>query len=227
MPWIAIVPAKGTPHAKSRLIFPGMGPNIATAFILDTVSALRASALVQDVLVVTADEGIAAAVQALGAIVIREHSAPTEAEPATAGATTPQGPLNRAIAQGIAAARSHASEADLAVITGDLPALTPADFDAALMIAGEHRHSMIPDKEGTGTTTLLARAGETLIPRFGLGSRSAHEQSGHVPLDIAPESTVRRDVDTAEDLSEALRLGVGPYTRTLIARTSAAMAAED
>lgn len=228
MTWVAIVPAKGTPHAKSRLVLPGIGPDIATAFVFDTVSALRSSALVQDVFVVTADEGIAVAVQELGAIVIQENSAPAAGGPAGIGEPAiPQDPLNRAIAQGITAARDRAGEVDLAIVVGDLACLATADVDVVLTLAREHRHSMIPDKDGTGTTILLARAGEPLTPRFGMGSRVAHESSGHVPLDVPLESTVRRDVDTAEDLTEALSLGVGPYTRALIARTSAAMAAED
>ena len=41
--------------------------------------------------------------------------------------------------------------------------------------ASAHDRAMVADEEGTGTTTLLARAGIALTPRFGLGSRAAHE----------------------------------------------------
>ncbi|HZK59205.1 MAG TPA: 2-phospho-L-lactate guanylyltransferase, partial [Cryobacterium sp.] len=76
------------------------------------------------------------------------------------------------------------------------------------------------DEEGAGTTALLARAGVPLTPRFGLGSRAAHEAAGHVPLVFPPASSIRRDVDTVDDLAEALHLGVGPFTSALVSGTA-------
>jgi 2-phospho-L-lactate guanylyltransferase len=134
-------------------------------------------------------------------------------------------PLNSAILQGIDHARTAFPESDLAVVTGDLPALTVTDVENALTLAAAHERSMIPDEEGTGTTALLALAGVAFAPQFGAGSRAAHESAGHVPLAIPATASIRRDVDTVANLAEALHLGVGAYTSALIASTSAAMAA--
>lgn len=217
--WVVVVPVKGSAAAKSRLGNRADLPNrveLAEAFALDTVSVLLAATAVGQVFVVTADAALAARVGSLGAQIVLESS--------VAGQT--QGdPLNSAIHQGIAAARTAFPAAPVAVFTGDLPALTVTDVATTLALAAAHDRSMVADEEGTGTTALLVRAGISMISRFGLGSRAAHEAAGHVPLDLAPTAAIRRDVDTVANLTEALRLGLGPYSSALIASASAAMAA--
>ncbi|MFN2537599.1 MAG: 2-phospho-L-lactate guanylyltransferase, partial [Mycobacteriales bacterium] len=52
--------------------------------------------------------------------------------------------------------------------------------------------------------------GVGLVPSYGPASRERHLASGAVQL-VAPES-VRRDVDTPDDLEHAVALGVGPHT---------------
>ena len=180
---------------------------------------LLAAPAVTRVFVVTADDEIAARMSALGAHIIREQSVPRDSGP------EPSDPLNSAIRQGIAAARAALPASNLAVVTGDLPALTVADVEHALALAAAHERSMIPDEEGAGTTALLARAGIDFTPQFGAGSRVAHETAGHTPLPIPPTASIRRDVDTVANLAEALHLGVGAYTSALIASTSRAMTA--
>ena len=61
---------------------------------------------------------------------------------------------------------------------------------------------------------LAAPAGVLLDPRFGGDSAAAHAASGAVALTGAWPS-LRRDVDTADDLAAAVRLGVGPRTMAL------------
>jgi len=213
--WVAVVPVKGTPEAKSRLgDLPDRG-RLAEAFALDTVAALLDTPLITRVIVVTADEAVAAHLEALGAAIVREVPRRDAADD----------PLNAAIRQGVEAARADCPGCGIAVVTGDLPALTVADVEAALGLAAAHERSMVPDEEGTGTTALLALAGVEFTPRFGLGSRAAHEAAGHVPLGLPATASIRRDVDTVDNLAEALRLGVGPRTSALIA--SAALIAAD
>ncbi|TFD73311.1 2-phospho-L-lactate guanylyltransferase [Cryobacterium fucosi] len=251
--WVAVVPVKGNPGAKSRL---GERPDrarLADAFALDTVAAVRAARGVDLVLVVTADDEIGARLADLGAEIVPEGpaaggrapgrpghpltmavsvtgaaapengSAATLAGMASSGRVpVPADPMNAAIRTGLAAARARFPRANLMVLTGDLPALTPADVERALALAAGHERSMLPDAAGTGTTTLFALAGVPIEPRFGPGSRAAHEAAGHVPLDIPPSSSIRCDVDTAADLLVAERLGLGAHTLPLVADDSVA-----
>ncbi|MGO4690306.1 2-phospho-L-lactate guanylyltransferase [Glaciibacter sp. 2TAF33] len=209
MSWIAIVPVKGSPAAKSRLGDHPARAELADAFAIDTVSALLSASVIARVFVVTADGSLAPRLTALGAEVL------TESPPA--GGVDP---LNGAIRQATDAAVAAYPDAHVAIFTGDLPALTRADIETALGLAGAHELSMVPDEEGTGTTVLLARAGVPAVPRFGTGSRAAHEAAGHVVLNMPRGASIRRDVDTVGDLAEALHLGVGPHTSALIARSA-------
>ena len=201
--WAVVVPAKGRPGAKSRLGALPERAALADAFALDTVTALLAASAVERVFVVTGDARLGALLAGLGATIVAE---------------TPAGHdrLNAAIGHGIAAARRACPDAHLAVMTGDLPALRPADVETAFALAADHVLAMVPDADGVGTTILFARAGVKFTPRFGPGSRAAHETDGHVALDLPSTSSARRDVDTPVDLDLALALGLGPHTSALI-----------
>jgi len=110
----------------------------------------------------------------------------------------PFGHLNPALA--------HAAgqiDGPVAALPADLPALRPAELTEALTMATAR--AFVPDFEGTGTVLLAAPFGE-LNPLFGRGSAARHELSGARRLPGA-WPTLRRDVDTAVDLREAIRLG--------------------
>jgi len=216
--WIAIVPVKGTRQAKSRLEPLPARAELAIAFALDTVAALAAARRVSGVIVVTASRELSAELAQPGVTVVIEGD--RRRDPTAIPVDAPRDGLNDAIRLGLDEARRRSPGAGRVVVTGDLPSLTPADVDAALRLADEHPRSLIPDADGSGTTALLALAGHELTPRFGAGSRHAHEAHGHVVLDLGPESRIRRDVDDVADLDRALALGVGARTRALIARTA-------
>ncbi|WP_105036293.1 2-phospho-L-lactate guanylyltransferase [Cryobacterium aureum] len=204
--WVVVVPVKGSAEAKSRL---GAGLEraaLADAFALDTVAALVEASAVEQVFVVTASARLGALLAGLGAVIVSE----------TPSAETGHARLNAAILRGLAATRLAYPRANLAVMTGDLPALRPADLEKAFALAAVHSRSMVADADGVGTTTLFARAGVTVTPRFGLGSRAAHEADGHAVLDLSPTSSLRRDVDTAADLDAARLIGLGPHTSALL-----------
>ncbi|MDJ0377297.1 2-phospho-L-lactate guanylyltransferase [Cryobacterium sp. PH31-L1] len=204
--WVVVVPVKGSAEAKSRL---GAGPGraaLADAFALDTVAMLVAASAVERVFVVTASTRLGALLGGFGAVIVPEVPV----------AETGHARLNAGIVQGLAAARLAYPQANLAVMTGDLPALRLSDLENAFALAEVHPRAMVADAEGVGTTTLFARAGVTVTPRFGLGSRAAHEGDGHVVLDLPPTSSLRRDVDTAADLEAARALGLGPHTSVLL-----------
>jgi 2-phospho-L-lactate guanylyltransferase len=90
---------------------------------------------------------------------------------------------------------------------GDLPALRPADLADALRRAAAFERTVVADAEGTGSTLVTARADVPWAAAFGDGSLARHLALGAVSLDAAP--SLRRDVDTPDQLAEASRLGLG------------------
>ncbi|RFA15434.1 2-phospho-L-lactate guanylyltransferase [Subtercola boreus] len=204
MEWIIVVPVKGSDLSKTRLAdLPASvleRRRLALAFALDTVEALRASSRVAEILVVTGDTESTAALSSLGARIMAD----------------PGEGLNAAISVGITEARRRRPEAFVAAITADLPSLTTADLDDALHAAAGHPASFVADLQGIGTTTIAARPGVPLVPRFGQGSAAAHRAAGLVPLDLPPASSLRRDVDTPADVAQEVTT-FGRHTRQVLA----------
>ena len=185
-----IVPVKPASVGKSRLR-PG-GSALAEAIALDTITAVVACAAVSRVIVVTADAAF------------RPPGTETVVEREPSGI---DGAVRLADAR-IAGAR--------AVLLGDLPALRPDDLAVALHLAGEHERAFVADREGTGTTLVTAGAGVELVTAFGAGSALRHRALGLAELVLPAASTVPDDVDTADQLATAARLGLGPNTARLV-----------
>lgn len=197
--WLVVIPVKGTEGAKSRF---GEGDHsaLATAIALDTVEAALAAAGVVGVLVVTS-EGAAEAFDETEALVLVEDR--------------PAG-LAVAIELGVAtASEMGAPGRGIAVLLGDLPALTPAELGAALDAARVHPLAMVADAEGRGTVLITAADGAVHAAAFGPGSAARHRAAGYVPLDVPADSGLRRDVDTLDALL-ALAGRVGPHTALLL-----------
>lgn len=195
--WVVVVPLKPAAVGKSRLR--DGGEQLVRAIGLDTVAAASAAAAVARVIVVTADAATAAAAAGLpGVEVVPEP--------------TPSG-LNAAIAAGI----QGAGRGPRAALLGDLPALRPEDLDAALVAAASVDRAVVPDAEGTGSTLVTAQAGVAWSSAFGADSFARHTALGCAPLPVPAVSTLRRDVDTAEQLADAATLGLGPRTTALLA----------
>ena len=189
------MPVKLLALAKSRLASFGQPARaeLALAFADDVVTALLRCPPVREVVVVTDDVRAAAALQ-------RDR---TRIVPDAPGAG-----LNAALSHGAALLRAARPELGVVALASDLPALRPDDLARALrQVQGR---AFVADAQGLGTTVLAAAPGEALQPAYGPGSRRAHLLSGAVEL-LAPPA-LRRDVDTPDDLREALRLGVGPRT---------------
>jgi len=201
--WVAVVPVKQLDRAKTRLDtgIDGGRPALARAFATDTVVALQSVPDVCRVVVVSGDAEVGRTLRALGATVLDE--------PAPGG-------LNAAVRAGIEWARTQHPDAGVVVVSADLPALRAEDVQTVLTRARQHPRSVVPDGEGTGTTVLTALPGVALHPRFGPDSLRLHRRDGAVPL--AADDLVRaaRDVDTASQLAEAVRLGVGPETARVL-----------
>ncbi|MCQ4085179.1 2-phospho-L-lactate guanylyltransferase [Streptomyces sp. RB6PN25] len=198
--WDLVVPLKPLALAKSRLVGAGGEggrPGLALAFAQDTVAAALACAAVRSVSVVTDDVLAAAELSALGARIVPD---------------APAAGLNAALAHGARIVRSGSPEAFVAALNADLPALRSAELELVLDAASAADRAFLADAAGIGTTLLTAAAGTGLAPAFGGASRARHRDSGAREIPLAGVDSVRRDVDTAEDLRVALSLGVGPRT---------------
>ncbi len=205
--WDVVVPVKPRRRAKSRLAALGedVRRELATAFLLDTVTAALACREVGTVLVVTDDVGLADLVRAPGAVALPDGR---------------PGELNASLWQGAAELHRRRPGTPLAALCGDLPCLRPGDLAHVLRDAGRFRQSFVADAAGSGTTLYAAEDLQSFAPAFGHQSRAAHLDLGAVELGVEAVS-LRRDVDTPDDLAAAEQLGVGTATGRVLAAVSA------
>ncbi|ABS05094.1 conserved hypothetical protein [Kineococcus radiotolerans SRS30216 = ATCC BAA-149] len=195
--WRVVVPVKGGDGAKSRLALPGPARrSLALAMALDCLAVCLRTPGVGLVVCVSDDPEVTAAARSAGAVTV-SAGRPGLAAAVEAGVTClERGPT--------------------AVLLGDLPALRAEDLGAALADAlARPGPALVTDADGRGSVLLADRDGAP-PHRFGPGSARAHLDAGARPLSAALPS-LRRDVDTVEDLAEALALGVGPRTREALA----------
>jgi len=198
MLWSIVIPVKTTQSGKSRLELPGAErPQLALAIALDTVAAAASAEAVGEVLVVTSDADVQAGVEQI------------------AGATWIPDPgmgLNGAARAGLERATHDARAAML----GDLPALTGSDLDEALAAAQGEERALVADADDVGSVLVTWRTPATFEPRFGTASAAQHIDAGHTALDV-DVPTLRRDVDTVDQMRAAHALGLGPRTSALLA----------
>lgn len=193
-----LLPVKPWHRAKSRL---GHEPAVrsadfARAFALDAIAAAQRCPAVGHVYVVTAQAGFLPA----GSQILPDEGS---------------GDLNAALRTAVATLRERHPRVPVAAMCADLPSLRAADLTEALdEVARYGARSFVADADGTGTTLLAAVDGD-LTPLFGAGSARRHLESGAAPVTAAAPS-LRRDVDTLDDLEQARALGVGPHTRALL-----------
>lgn len=201
--WHLVVPVKGGGAAKSRLHPPpGVArEDLALALASDCLAACSAGMPPGRLLVVTSDGCVARVAARAGAQVVGD----------------PGRGLNPAVAAGVDAVVSAAgSQAPVAVLLGDLPALRPGDLATALGAAAAYPLALVPDADGEGTVLLTALEARRLVPRFGRHSAARHVAAGHRRLDL-DLPRLRTDVDDDRSLRHALRLGVGPATVAVLA----------
>ncbi|HWE89323.1 MAG TPA: 2-phospho-L-lactate guanylyltransferase [Pseudonocardiaceae bacterium] len=215
-----VIPVKTLDQAKSRLrgaADGGVGGQaeheaLVLALVRDTALAAAATANVRRVLVVTSDRTVAA-------LLAEDGVESTDDPPAGSRHTGSHAAgLNAAVAHGAAVLLRRDRRARVAALQADLPALRAEDLATALAEA-DGRRAFCADRQGTGSTLLVAAPGGPLDPRFGVGSAAAHTSSGAVSIGASLPS-LRCDVDTAEDLSAACALGLGRHTAALVGATS-------
>jgi len=202
--WSLVIPVKVLARAKSRLT--GLAgtrrPELALALAADTVAAAVACPEVGTVIVVSDDPAAAAELTRLGALVVPDQ---------------PGDGLNPALVHGASVAAGLHPDAATGAMAADLPALRPAELGRVLRAAAGWPQAFVPDAAGSGTTLYTVIPGGRFQPRFGPGSRQAHSQAGAAELDLTGIASVRRDVDTPDDLDSAARLGLGPRTAVIAA----------
>ena len=195
-PIVVLLPVKRPELAKSRLASLGeeVRRELAVAFALDTLAAALAARCVDEVVVVTDDPTVAGRARAAGSRVAPDA-----------------GELNAALRAG--AERLDPSSYVVA-LCADLPALQPADLDAALReMSGVE--AFVGDRQRLGTTTYAAPWAR-FTPRFGSGSSGRHRAAGAVEV-LGALPTLRLDVDDPESLGAAAELGLGEHTRSVLA----------
>jgi 2-phospho-L-lactate guanylyltransferase len=200
----ALVPVKPPAVGKSRLrdLSDADRARLAAGFALDVVAACLATPSVTQVMAVTDDARFASELGRAGATVVPDGVA---------------GDLNETLRQAaLEAARRWPGLVPVAVCA-DLPALRPADLDAALAAwpGPPARPGFVGDSDGLGTTLYVA-ATDDFAPAFGGASRHAHLAAGATEItgDLA---TLRRDVDDVAALGAARQLGLGPRTAEVVA----------
>ena len=235
--WTVLLPVKVLARAKSRLaaLAGDRRGELALALASDTVCAVLACEEVARVIVVTSDPVAGPLLATLGAVVVPDEpsdltaglgahrtlaSADIRADAGgVLGDLGVQDALNAALRHGAAVAARRWPGTGLAALTADLPAVSPAELAGALRAAGASpgRAAFVPDAAGVGTTLYAVPPGGEFRPLFGGASRARHAADGATELDLEDVTGLRRDVDTPDDLREALTLGVGPFTRAAAA----------
>jgi 2-phospho-L-lactate guanylyltransferase len=201
-PWIVVLPVKRLDRAKSRLAEAAgrWRAALALAMAHDTVdAALRSGVL--EVVVVSDDADARARLAAAGAHVIADR---------------PDGGINAALVYGASEARTRLGDVGVAALSADLPALRTDELALALARASNYDRAFLVDHSGDGTVLYAATAGAAFRPAFGPGSALLHAQSA-ARLDPVGLVSLRRDVDTIDDLRAAAALGLGRWTAEVAA----------
>ncbi len=95
------------------------------------------------------------------------------------------------------------------ILHADLPLVTAADV-AALLTAATDGIAIAPDRHGTGVNALALAAGAALTFAFGPDSYARHHALAVTPLMTVRRDGLALDVDTPDDLAEAVRRGFRP-----------------
>lgn len=224
MLWTVVVPLNDLRRAKSRLVDATSSVErhraLVQAMRTDALAACAAATLVRRIVMVTDDAAAAAAL-------IADLPRPTSGAGTTVQVVAdPSEPgLNAAVRAGAQFSTRWPADG-VAVVVSDLPCLTAAALDDVFVAAAAQPRSVVVDRQGTGTTVLMARPDSALAPAFGVDSARRHLYSGAVA--VPATAAVRTDVDTAADLAVARAVGVGKATAAVLdARNDAGDDARD
>jgi 2-phospho-L-lactate guanylyltransferase len=190
---LAIVPIKNFDVAKQRLsesLASGGRRSLVQAMFSDVLGALRRTAGIEQIAVVTADV-------AAGSVATGERMVVLD-DDVSAGQSA-------ATEIGIRYAVEHGFDRVL-LVPGDTPLLKPPDLDEMLVRCERDGIgvAIVPDRHGAGTNGLLIAPPGTFDPSFGPGSLERHlaqarERELVYRLEALP--SLEHDVDTPGDLA--------------------------
>ncbi|WP_370288674.1 2-phospho-L-lactate guanylyltransferase [Nocardioides sp.] len=208
--WVVLLPVKSPQQGKSRLgaIADDDRALLADAFARDTVRACEEAASVRALVIVSDDLDFAATLSDAASTLL---------------CADPGDGLNAALRAAAALARAHHPQRRAVALLADLPALRGEHLDVVLGAlaadgpegteraeGAEGTAHVVIDADGTGTT-LYTAGWDAFDPRFGAGSAARHRAAGARDLTSVP-AALRRDVDDAASLADAIALGVGEAT---------------
>ncbi len=187
----AIVPAKSTTRAKSRLE-PVLGDDERAAFaraLLGHVLEVLAGSGLDGILVATDGDDVADLARARGAAVLRDEGAGALAEVA-----------DRALAE----VDARGAEVAL-VLMADLPRVTAEDVARLLAAADDHDVVAVRDQKGRHTNALVLAPPTAMRTSFGqsdsFGAHCAAARAAGLRLAVLDLERVAFDVDGPEDLA--------------------------
>lgn len=191
MRYQALIPVKTLAAAKSRLAA-HLSPTRRETLVLDmlhhVLCVLRASEVMEQIVVVSPDQRVLARAQSWGA-----QGWPEEGHGHNPALLT-------------AATRMRAVGASgLLTISADLPLLHVQDIRALVSRAASHPVVIAPSREGTGTNALLLRPPLAIPYLFGANSFHHHVQAAgqrQLSVSIYYSTGLAWDIDTIDDIRE-------------------------
>jgi 2-phospho-L-lactate guanylyltransferase len=188
---LAILPIKTFDEAKQRLraeLDPTPRRALVEAMFSDVLIALRRAKLVDQVLVVSADNVAQRIAGGYDAMVVEDEDLGH----------------NQAAVRGAARALELGVDRVL-MVPGDCPLLSPTELDELL---GRPVPSpsvlVVPDRHGTGTNALVLTPPDALQPAFGPGSHDRHHEHANtagIHVETLEVPSLALDIDTPEDLA--------------------------
>lgn len=191
MTTLAILPIKSFDEAKQRLsaeLDPTPRRALVEAMFSDVLIALRRATLVDQVLVVSADNVAQRIAGGYDAMVVEDEDLGH----------------NQAAARGAARALELGVDRVL-MVPGDCPLISPVELDELLARpVASPSLLVVPDRHGTGTNALVVTPPDALAPAFGPGSHNRHREhasAAGIPVETVEVPSLALDIDTPEDLA--------------------------
>ena len=202
----AVLPVKSLPIAKQRLaplLDPSERRRLARTMLEDVLGACSGARSLARIVVVTADDAVAAIAERAGARVLKEAR---------------ERGTNAAIQAGIGAATAFAS--GVIVLPADVPHVTAASIDAAARLCvREGALVLVPASRDGGTNLLACTPPDLIETSFGAGSFVRHRerarQAGIEPI-LPSLGRLDLDLDRPQDIDSFLAMPATTRTHRVL-----------
>lgn len=185
----AVITIKRFDSAKQRLaesLEPERRRQLAEAMLADVLGAVGRSRMIAGIVVVTGEARARKMAGEARAVVVDD---PDEGHSAAAV-------RGAARATGLGADR-------VVMLPGDCPLLDPRDLDHLLTGTPSRWVSVVPDRHGTGTNSLVISPPDAITPAFGEGSCERHlglARNAGIPHSLEKVDSLALDLDTPADV---------------------------